>query len=206
MKCSSTANSFQVFTGIWAERWNFHTWIQQGKTRWVDFALYFPYFSCEEMMCGLCFLNQVMYYFKLIKTLESWKMQSKCRCLLTIWIALLCLEKREGKKIPWFNFQFNSAQWTTTWLCYEKICMQTMKLPVAYKGTEWVKKPPAATTQRAWRRSSSSLALSGVSKFDPLAFLTGANSSSRNTYVKGNASSKSHRSHMCFLCSTHTYA
>lgn len=60
-----------------------------------------------------------------------------------------------------------------------------MKLPVAYKGTECVKKPPAATTQRVWRRRTSSLALSGVSKFDPFAFFTGANSSSRNTYLLG---------------------
>lgn len=56
-----------------------------------------------------------------------------------------------------------------------------MTLPVAYKGTECVKKPPAATTQRVWSLSTSRRALSGVSKFDPLAFLTGANSSSRNT-------------------------
>lgn len=58
-----------------------------------------------------------------------------------------------------------------------------IKLPVAYKGTECVKKPPAATTQRVWRRRTSNLALSGVSKFDPLEFLTGANSSSRTTYI-----------------------
>lgn len=56
------------------------------------------------------------------------------------------------------------------------------KVPVAYRGTEWVRKPPAATTQRVCRRRTSSRALSGVSKFDPLAFFTGANSSSRSTY------------------------
>lgn len=60
---------------------------------------------------------------------------------------------------------------------------QNIKLPVAYKGTECVKKPPAATTQRVWRRRTSNLALSGVSKFAPFAFLTGANSSSRTTYA-----------------------
>lgn len=60
-----------------------------------------------------------------------------------------------------------------------------MELPVKYKGTECVKKPPAATTQRLWSRRTRSLALSGVSKFDPLAFFTGANSSSRNTWILG---------------------
>lgn len=54
-----------------------------------------------------------------------------------------------------------------------------INIPVAYKGTECVKNPPAATTQRAWSRRTRSLALSGVSKFEPLAFFTGANSSSR---------------------------
>lgn len=54
-------------------------------------------------------------------------------------------------------------------------------LPVAYNGTECVRKPPAATTQRVWRRRTMSRALSGVSTFEPLplAFFTGANSSSR---------------------------
>lgn len=61
-----------------------------------------------------------------------------------------------------------------------------MALPVAYNGTECVKNPPAATTQRAWSRRTRSLALSGVSKVDPLTFLTGANSSSRNTCFKTN--------------------
>ena len=39
----------------------------------------------------------------------------------------------------------------------------TMNLPVAYNGTECVKKPPAATTQQVCSRRTSSLALSGVS-------------------------------------------
>ena len=56
------------------------------------------------------------------------------------------------------------------------------KLPVIYKGTECVKKPPAATTHLLWRRSSMSFALSGVSYVAPLAFFTGANSSSRMTW------------------------
>lgn len=56
-------------------------------------------------------------------------------------------------------------------------------LPVAYKGTECVKKPPAATTHRVWSRRTSSFALSGVSTLDPFAFFTGANSSSRNTWA-----------------------
>lgn len=63
------------------------------------------------------------------------------------------------------------------------ISSPNIKIPVAYKGTECVRKPPAATTQRVWRRRTSNLALSGVSKFAPLAFLTGANSSSRTTYL-----------------------
>lgn len=37
------------------------------------------------------------------------------------------------------------------------------RLPVKYRGTECVRNPPAATTQRLWRRRSISLALSGVS-------------------------------------------
>jgi len=56
------------------------------------------------------------------------------------------------------------------------------KLPVIYKGTECVKKPPAATTHLLWRRSSMSFALSGVSYVAPLPFFTGANSSSRKTW------------------------
>lgn len=58
-----------------------------------------------------------------------------------------------------------------------------LELPVAYKGTECVKKPPAAITQRVCSLRTKSLALSGVSKFDPFTFFTGANSSSLNTYT-----------------------
>lgn len=59
-------------------------------------------------------------------------------------------------------------------------------LPVAYKGTECVRNPPAAMTQRVCSRRTSSFALSGVSKLDPFAFFTGANSSSLKTYKDEN--------------------
>lgn len=79
------------------------------------------------------------------------------------------------------SIQIDRCSTPTSWNIEQVI--YEIELPVAYSGMEWVTKPPAATTQRVCRRSTCNRALSGVSKLEPLAFFTGANSSSRTTYL-----------------------